>query len=793
VQNNVWNRRRAVAWLLGVVVVLLPAVTAATSAWATLRWFGTPTDRLAGAVALASAAGVGIVGHLVASRLLRTLLPLQALLAVSVVFPDRAPTRVSAALRANRAHRLARRMAAVGALPRDGAAGSSGPTAAAPLDGSPPSPSRPPARHLVVVGGDGWHGPDRSLSQTIAPEPHDPPAAAAARLLAVLARLGAHDPRTRGHGERVRAYAEVVGRRLGLDEQEVVLLGWAALLHDIGKIGVPREILNKPGRLSDDEAALIRRHPEIGDRLIVPLHDWLGPFADVALRHHERWDGGGYPGGLAGEDIPFGARIVAVVDAFDVMTTSRSYKRAGARVDARAELVRGAGTQFDPLVVRAFLLSGVEPIPGRRSAAASAAGWLSTARWPSVAADGLAVAGSALGTAAKGTAGILGVAGLVALPGAPVGGGDAAAGAVEAVPTGAAGGGIAAGWAPAPTWASAGRAVPGRVDVTPREDVISLLSPLSPLSPPDPPAAVVTGGSSTSRREPGAPVERIGSPVVVGPGGSTLVLGPARVQWPGPGSGLPAVQDVRVDGELGGLGSIGAKPTPLAGEAAASLQTEIGPAAAAAGLSVGASTPAIVGASVAARAPVGVAIDAAVDASVGVGGTLGASVGAAEPIRASIAAAIDPPVAVDTAGAVSARPASGAAGLSTGLGVSGGVTAGATAGPAVVRSSVAAAAGPESAAAGVEAGAGLAVPATSVETGAAASAVSSTSSTGGTLDVDGGASSSTGLRSATGAPTADGVSGDTGSSTTTGAETVATTVSGAAGTTLSAGCALLLR
>ena len=126
-------------------------------------------------------------------------------------------------------------------------------------------------------------------------------------------------------------------------------------MHDIGKLLVSAEILNKPGKLTDVEFEAIKQHPEFGRELVAPLVGWLGDSARAVWEHHERWDGQGYPRGLGGTDISLAGRIVAVTDAFDVMTSVRSYKDPISPVAARAELARCAGTHFDETVVRAFL------------------------------------------------------------------------------------------------------------------------------------------------------------------------------------------------------------------------------------------------------------------------------------------------------------------------------------------------------------------------------------------------------------------------------------------------------
>jgi putative nucleotidyltransferase with HDIG domain len=178
---------------------------------------------------------------------------------------------------------------------------------------------------------------------------------AATQLLALLSNLAMHDRRTRGHCERVRAYNDLIAEDLGLSQADRDRLRWAALIHDIGKLKVPARLLNKPGKPTAQEWATLRAHPLRGAQLAAPIADWLGPWADAIEQHHERWDGAGYPHGLSGSDISLGARIVAVADAFEVMTSPRPYSRAISAEAGRAEIAACAGTHFDPMVVRAFL------------------------------------------------------------------------------------------------------------------------------------------------------------------------------------------------------------------------------------------------------------------------------------------------------------------------------------------------------------------------------------------------------------------------------------------------------
>jgi len=179
-------------------------------------------------------------------------------------------------------------------------------------------------------------------------------------VLALTGALEEKDAYTEGHVNRVNAYALEVGRRLGLEGRELELLHIAGTLHDIGKIGIPEQILGKPGPLDDEEREVMQRHPEIGARILARL-DGLKDAAPVVLHHQERWDGRrdgpfpGYPGGLAGEAIPLGSRIIAVVDTFDAVATTRPYRQALPAARAREVLLEERGRQFDPRVVDAFL------------------------------------------------------------------------------------------------------------------------------------------------------------------------------------------------------------------------------------------------------------------------------------------------------------------------------------------------------------------------------------------------------------------------------------------------------
>jgi putative nucleotidyltransferase with HDIG domain len=187
------------------------------------------------------------------------------------------------------------------------------------------------------------------------PEHEQSMVARATELLSLAAALNAHDRRTRGHSERVRVLTALVAEEMQLDEEEAARLQWGALLHDIGKLTVPASILNKPGAPDEQEWRVLQRHPVEGARLAEPLHEWLGDWMAAISEHHEWYDGGGYPRGLTGAEISLAGRVVSVTDSFDTMTSLRSYNRPVSVVEAREELVRCSGKQFDPAVVRAFL------------------------------------------------------------------------------------------------------------------------------------------------------------------------------------------------------------------------------------------------------------------------------------------------------------------------------------------------------------------------------------------------------------------------------------------------------
>ena len=298
-----WAARPVQAWAVRIVAFVAPI--AASFAFVRLAsiWLKAPTGSflvfLCWWVGLSAAATLVLFG---VDRIARRLLPLSALLNLSLAFPDETPSRLKLALRSGNVATLEQRVEL--------------------------------ARRA------------REAST---------PREAAVYLLELVAALNAHDTLTRGHSERVRAYSILIGKELGLDARELDLLNWAALLHDVGKLEVPQSILTKPGKPADEEWEVLRRHPLLGEQLTARLRDWLEGWQSAVGYHHERWDGKGYPRGLEGEEIPLAGRIVAVADVFDVITSARSYKEAGSTIAGREEIARCAGTQFDPRVVRAFL------------------------------------------------------------------------------------------------------------------------------------------------------------------------------------------------------------------------------------------------------------------------------------------------------------------------------------------------------------------------------------------------------------------------------------------------------
>jgi HD-GYP domain-containing protein (c-di-GMP phosphodiesterase class II) len=189
-------------------------------------------------------------------------------------------------------------------------------------------------------------------------EPVTPPKAfdSGSSLPALDGAVTLYDRDTAEHSARVAYASAALARRLGLEDQEMQTVWWAATLHDLGKLGVPVEVVRKVGPLDEAEWSEMRRHPIVGGDLLLAISPSLAPIAAAVRAHHERWDGLGYPDQLAGEDIPLLGRLIAIADTFDSMTRSRPYRRdVFAAADAIGELQRQSGSQFDPCLVPLFV------------------------------------------------------------------------------------------------------------------------------------------------------------------------------------------------------------------------------------------------------------------------------------------------------------------------------------------------------------------------------------------------------------------------------------------------------
>jgi putative two-component system response regulator len=194
----------------------------------------------------------------------------------------------------------------------------------------------------------------QSLESKVADRTRELEASYESTLEALITALDFRDNETHGHSRRVVEYAVIVAQTMKIGEPELTWIRRGAILHDVGKIGVPDAILRKPGKLDAAEWEEMKRHPEMGYRMLKHI-GFLKPALEIVHCHQERWDGSGYPHALKGEQIPLGARIFAAVDTFDAMTSDRPYRAALSIQDARDEIRRFSGIQFDPKVAEAFL------------------------------------------------------------------------------------------------------------------------------------------------------------------------------------------------------------------------------------------------------------------------------------------------------------------------------------------------------------------------------------------------------------------------------------------------------
>ena len=181
-------------------------------------------------------------------------------------------------------------------------------------------------------------------------------------IVGLLKELDLHRPGERGHAERVAVYSVATGLELGLSEEELLYLRYAATLHDVGKVRVDIDLVRKLGRLEEDELEAMRLHAELSLELLADI-DWLAPCLPMIIHHHERWDGQGYPDGLEADEIPAAARIIAVCDAYGAITSERPYRAARDHAAACEELRSCAGAQFDPAVVDLLLAVLAEGAP----------------------------------------------------------------------------------------------------------------------------------------------------------------------------------------------------------------------------------------------------------------------------------------------------------------------------------------------------------------------------------------------------------------------------------------------
>jgi hypothetical protein len=296
-----WRRHPALATALRVAIVVVPIVCSLAVAILLARAVPRPADTGTTVLWLAIIVVTAMLTLVVLEQAASRLLPLAALLQVSLLFPDDAPRRFAVARRTGGGRKLQQQL-----------------------------------RQATEAGDQD----DAARLRTV---------------VELLLALSVHDRATRGHSERVRVYTELIADQLRLSPPARDRLRWASILHDVGKLAVPAATLNQRSPLTAEDWAAVRRHPAEGAHLVAPLLEWMDVWGLAVEQHHERFDGSGYPRGLRAQQISLGGRIVAVADAYEVMTAPRAYKRVMSVAAARIELAQGAGSQFDPTVVRGFL------------------------------------------------------------------------------------------------------------------------------------------------------------------------------------------------------------------------------------------------------------------------------------------------------------------------------------------------------------------------------------------------------------------------------------------------------
>lgn len=301
-----WHSRPIVAALIRWSAIIAPIAISMSVSFGLSQAF--PPYRVGVPIAVwwFGIALIGLVTMIGTDKIARRFLPIAALFTLSVVFPDEAPSRFKGALKSGTTAQLSKRL-----------------------------------KH---------HREHGHFDETDS---------YAEYLLDLAKAVTLHDRLTRGHSERVRAYSSLIAEEMGISTEDREKLHWASLLHDVGKLDVPSEILNKVGKPNEEEWEILKSHPAAAVAYLEPLRPWLGDWLKAADEHHLRWDGNGYPTKAGGTDISLAGRIVAVADAYDVMTSTRSYKKAMSAADARAEVARCSGSQFDPVVTRAFLNLGL--------------------------------------------------------------------------------------------------------------------------------------------------------------------------------------------------------------------------------------------------------------------------------------------------------------------------------------------------------------------------------------------------------------------------------------------------